>query len=118
MLIFFLVATNLVYLGVILFLLWEGFRIGVLGGGYRLVGGRESFGWGARTAGFMLMAPLPLTILAWALILSSGRVTMEAVQRGDHNAITLALTAVIVIGCFALSYLFAEVTNMPYWLYL
>lgn len=112
------ISTNVVYLGVMIWLLYEGSRVGIFGGGYRLMGGRESFGWGARVAGFILASPLPSAILTWTVILASGSVTFEAIERGDHNPAALALSAVVIGVCVLVSYLFAEITATPYWLYL
>lgn len=113
-----LIAANFIYVGLMGYLLFRGLRIGLFGSGYPLLAGRESFGWGARVAGFLLTIPLPLAIGIWLALFTSGRITMAEIERGDHNALAMALMAVVILGCFGLSYLFAEVTHTPYWLYL
>src|SRR5262245_47353601 len=118
MAIYVIAMSNLIYLGVMGWLVYDGLRVGIFGGGYRLIGGRESFGWGARVAGFIMALPLPASIVTWTIILASGGVTLEEIRRGDHNALAMALTAVVAVICYVVSYIFAEATLTPYWLYL
>lgn len=100
-----------------LWLLYDGSRVAFFGGGFRLIGGRESFGAWARLAGVIMALPLPAAGLTVGILIETGLVSGTMIFY-EHRGLSIVLTCVLVTVCFGVSYLLAEFTRTPYWLYL
>lgn len=110
--IYFLIAVSLIALGMAFF----GLRTAAFGSGYPLIGGRESFGMGARLAGTILLLPLLGSVIFVAILLSDrerGKYIMDMYQ-----ALVMAVAGGGFVLLFAISYILAEFTHMPYWQYM
>lgn len=103
------------FVGLMLYVFYLGAKSALFGQGYWLVGGRESFGWGARVAGALLMSPVLISIIYWIAVLASGSVTTEELGRGERWLGSFLTAGLSVTLGIAASYILAEVTYTPYW---
>lgn len=99
-------------------LAWRGLRVLFLGEGYLLFGNRESFGKGAKFAAALFCLPIPIEIAVLSICAANGLLTWQGVlERADVWGWSLFGAMAGTAFLCVVSYLTADFTYVPYWVY-